>query len=247
MRSQFDRDGFVVVRDALRGVDFSQVQSRCEGLFRGEFETGAYPDEWHWRQGMSLPLQTKEICNAWKSDLVLASLVMKESLAQLVGELMGWESVRIAQDDVILKPAGGGSAVGLHQDSAYISTNFALGSRRTECLSVTMWIPLEFVDAGNGSLTYVKGSHLLPTVGRIGEFHAPNSNHHNSLEAGEMETMIMHPGDVVIHHESTWHFSRPNHSPTRSRNVLVIHYLRGMSSLCKSPPTSMPGTNCTGA
>jgi len=27
-----------------------------------------YPDEWHWRPGLSLPGVTREICNGWKAD-----------------------------------------------------------------------------------------------------------------------------------------------------------------------------------
>lgn len=43
------------------------LRDRCEGLFKGQFETGVYPDEWHWREGISMPQATREIVNAWKS------------------------------------------------------------------------------------------------------------------------------------------------------------------------------------
>jgi hypothetical protein len=49
-----------------------RVRDRYEPLFRGEFETGVYPDEWYGRAGMNLEHATKEICNAWKSDRTIA-------------------------------------------------------------------------------------------------------------------------------------------------------------------------------
>lgn len=244
MKTQFDRDGFVVMRGLLKeeANKFKHLQSRCEQLFTGKFPTGVYPDEWHWREGMSFPKQTKEICNAWKSDLEIAAMVMKPRLGETVCELMDWPSVRIAQDDVILKPPGGGTAVGLHQDSTYISANFQLPrGNANECLSVTMWIPLECVDAENGSLTYLKGSHKtkkkIVSSDGAGAFHTTITMSGNNLNSNTdlLVTMEMTPGDVVIHHESTWHFSSPNHSPTRTRNVLVIHFLRGDVQFVQRP------------
>jgi ectoine hydroxylase-related dioxygenase (phytanoyl-CoA dioxygenase family) len=46
--------------------------------------------------------------------------------------------------------------------------------------------------------------------------------------------MDLKPGDVAVHHENTWHFSGPNQSHTRTRNVLVVHYLRGDVSFSES-------------
>ena len=43
-----------------------ELRRRFDGLWRGEFETGIYPDEWHYREGMSKPHITREIVNAWK-------------------------------------------------------------------------------------------------------------------------------------------------------------------------------------
>jgi phytanoyl-CoA hydroxylase len=44
-----------------------QLRDRVERLFEGHFDTGVYPDEWHWRKGISKESATKEIVNAWKS------------------------------------------------------------------------------------------------------------------------------------------------------------------------------------
>ena len=48
------------------------------------------PDEWYWRDGMSLNDVTREMCNAWKSDRTIASVVTSSYLGKLASQLMGW-------------------------------------------------------------------------------------------------------------------------------------------------------------
>ena len=65
---QFQTDGFLILENFLPLDYAQQLASRLEPMFHGEFETGIYPDEWHWRPRMSLSDITREICNGWKSD-----------------------------------------------------------------------------------------------------------------------------------------------------------------------------------
>ena len=151
-------------------------------LFRGEFDTGTYPDEWHWREGISKPNAAREMCNAWKSSRTVASIVLNERLGQFIAQVMGWDSVRISQDDLVWKPpslqqqsssSSSSSSVeatvdttlqcksnridtvGFHQDSAYISTQFEPYKNN----SVTLWMALDDADKENGCVEYAVGSH----------------------------------------------------------------------------------------
>ena len=54
-RELFWREGFVVRRGVLSRADAAALASHYEALFSGAFPTGTYPDEWHWRAGISLP------------------------------------------------------------------------------------------------------------------------------------------------------------------------------------------------
>ena len=140
-----------------------KVRDRLPRLFRGEFDTGNYPDEWHWREGISKEHAAREICNAWKSDRTIASVVLNEDVGRLVADVMGWDSVRIAQDDLVWKPPSQLQArsaqridtVGFHQDSAYISTQF----EPYDCNSVTLWMALDDATEENGCVEYAVGSH----------------------------------------------------------------------------------------
>ena len=92
------------------------VRARFDDLFAGRFSTGIYPDEWHWREGLSLPDATREIVNAWKSDRVVASVALSPRIGRMVADLMGWSAgTRIAQDDVLWKPPGA-KGVAYHTD-----------------------------------------------------------------------------------------------------------------------------------
>ena len=128
----------------------NRIKSQLPKLFRGEFDTGIYPDEWHWREGISLPNAAREMCNSWKSNRCIASVVLNKELGEFVAKVMGWESVRIAQDDLVWKPPSSSCAddnkkqhtitridtVGFHQDSAYISVQF----EPYENNSLTVWM-----------------------------------------------------------------------------------------------------------
>jgi ectoine hydroxylase-related dioxygenase (phytanoyl-CoA dioxygenase family) len=91
-----------------------------------------------------------------------------------VANVMGWDSVRIAQDDVVWKlPSNRAQktqrldTVGYHQDSAYISAQFD----PYENNSVTVWMALDDADEENGCVEYAVGSHkwrpLLHVAGDI--------------------------------------------------------------------------------
>jgi hypothetical protein len=47
----FNADGFLILERFLSAEEVALARRRFEPLFRGEFETGLYPDEWNWREG----------------------------------------------------------------------------------------------------------------------------------------------------------------------------------------------------
>lgn len=150
----FREHGYLVLEKFLLPCLVDTIGGKYESLFRGEFETGVYPDEWYGRPGISNEQATKEICNAWKSDRLIASVVLSSHIHRLVAQLHGWTSSRIAQDDVLWKPKQGGSGVGYHRDSTYISDQFT----PREASSVTVWMPLDDVGVETGTLEYVENS-----------------------------------------------------------------------------------------
>jgi len=142
---QFRADGFLILEQFIDLELVQQLRDRVEPLFRGEFETTVYPDEWHWRPGLSLPDLTREICNAWKSDRTLASVALSVEVGRISAQLAGWPGARIGQDSLWYKPPGGGKEIALHQDGAYI--NYL-----TPAEMITCWIALDDVSLETGTL-----------------------------------------------------------------------------------------------
>ena len=111
------------------------------------------------RQGLSRDDVTREICNSWKSDRLIASVILSETIGEMISRITGWSSVRIAQDDIIWKPPSQPrTTIGFHQDSTYISDQFI----PRENNSVTVWMALDDVTEDMGCLEYAVGSHRCP-------------------------------------------------------------------------------------
>ena len=235
-KEKFWADGFVRVDNVISNNTTVELHERFDRLFRGDFDTGTYPDEWHWREGVSLPDATREIVNAWKSDTVVASVVLSPAIGRLVAELMGWsEGTRVGQDDALWKPAGAGG-VGFHQDSVYISDQFL----PRENNSVTVWIALDDADDSTGVVEYASGSHKWTSkpIGSMQDtsFHGEDDVRAPVYRAAaacgvsrddvRIESVDVPAGSCIIHHQDVWHGSGPNITTDRPRRALALHLIR---------------------
>ena len=84
----FARDGFLIVEEGLasdRALDL--LRERYERLFDGEYETGIRPDEVNWVRGRDPDDRTRQLCNAWKSDDVVAAQVLSARIGRLAAQL----------------------------------------------------------------------------------------------------------------------------------------------------------------
>ena len=62
--------------------------------------------------------RTRQICNGWRADKVIAAQVLSERTGRLGAQLGRYRGTRILQDNVLWKPPGT-KAIGFHQDSSY--------------------------------------------------------------------------------------------------------------------------------
>ena len=121
----------------------------------------------NWVPGRDPEDRTRQLCNAWKSDTVVAAQVLSERTGRLAAQLAGYRGVRILQDNVLWKPPGT-KAIGFHQDSSY--ADYLVPPEMITC-----WISLHETQADAGPLEFVRGSHTWPkSPPARSEFHAPD-------------------------------------------------------------------------
>ena len=222
--AQFDRDGFLIVGRLIEDDAVEALRAACERLFRGEFETGTLPDEVNWQEGKSDPSLTRQLCNAWKADRSVASVVLHANLGEAIAKLAGWAGTRIMIDNVIWKPPGT-RPLGYHQDSAYLTWY-------TPSDLVSCWMALDETSAAGGTVEFVRGSHRWARNPPRGEFHGPVDYRKQMMAAAEQEGVepeIVYievpPGGGSFHHGWTWHGSGNNNASYARRSV-VLHAMK---------------------
>ena len=221
----FHRDGFLIVEEGLvSGRALGLLRERYVRLFDGEYETGIKPDEVNWVRGRDPEDRTRQICNAWRADNVIAAQVLSERTGRLCAQLMGYRGVRLLQDNVLWKPPGT-KAIGFHQDSSY--ADYLVPAEMATC-----WISLHDTTADAGPLEFVRGSNHWPrTPPARSQFHAPDDWLAPARSAAPAETeleivpVVVKAGGGSFHHGQTWHGSAPNTNASVARMALVSHML----------------------
>ena len=223
---RFHRDGFLVVEDLLPPELVERLIARFDPLFAGEFETGVYPDEWHWNPYLGKPGAAGQMTGVWKCDRTLASVLLSAPIGQMAATLEGWAGARLLGDDLWQKPPGAKETT-LHQDSMYFTYH-------TPQDAVVCWIALSNAVPGGSTIEYVRGSHHWPLSETVPEFHAPNKSYRWDMEQAAKQADIDHPdvlrldlkpGSCAFHHGRMWHGSGPNLMPDRIRRSLVLSYI----------------------
>ena len=221
----FRRDGFLIVEEGLvseRALEL--LRGRYLPLFDGKYETGIRPDEVNWVPGRDPEDRTRQLCNGWKSDNMIAAQVLSERTGRLAAQLAGYSGVRILQDNVLWKPPGT-KAIGFHQDSSY--ADYLVPPEMITC-----WVSLHETHADAGPIEFVRGSHDWPkSPPARSEFHAPDDWLAGPRVAApegtklDLVPVVVRPGGGSFHHGLTWHGSAPNTSGTVARMALVSHLI----------------------
>jgi len=221
--AQFHQDGFVILENLLDDELVNRLVDRVEPLFSGEFETGVYPDEWHWNPYLGLPGAAGQMTSVWKSDRAIASVVLSAEIGRICAALGGWSGSRLLGDSLWRKPYGAAETT-LHQDSMY-------SFYHTPQEIVVGWIALSHAVRGASTIEYVRGSHQWTLSQTISEFHASSKGYRSDMEQAAIRAGIeqpevleleLKPGSCAFHHGHMWHGSGKNLMPDRVRRSLVF-------------------------
>ena len=200
------------------------LRERFLRLFDGDYETGIKPDEVNWVPGRDPEDRTRQICNGWRADTVVAAQVLSERTGSLAAQLTGWPGVRLLQDNVLWKPPGT-KAIGFHQDASY--ADYLVPPEMVTC-----WISLHDLPADAGPLEYVRGSHHWPrTPPQRSQFHAPEDwlapARAAAPEGVELDVVpvAVKAGGGSFHQGMTFHGSPPNVNASVARMALVSHMI----------------------
>jgi phytanoyl-CoA hydroxylase len=208
--TRFRRDGFLVVEGLLSADRITPLRESFPKLFAGKFDTGIYPDEWYWREGISLPDVTRHMANAWKADLVVAKLALSADLGRAASMLAGWSGARLGQDTIWWK-APKTKPIAYHQDSSFMDF---LNPAKT----VTCWVTLDDTHRDAGTLEYAPSSHLWPLTALPESFHGQD-DYRAQMKAAARAANVTAPepfyvevpaGSCVFHAGEIWHGSGPN-------------------------------------
>jgi phytanoyl-CoA hydroxylase len=144
-------------------------------------------------------------------ELMLDSRIL-DVVQALIGPALG------AQSMFYFKPPGARGQA-LHQDNTFLRAD------PETCLAA--WIAVDDVDAANGGLAVVPGSHhedlACPEPADLTESF---TNVEVPVPAGLSKVQTkMRAGDVLFFHGSVVHGSRPNTTTDRFRRALIFHYV----------------------
>jgi phytanoyl-CoA hydroxylase len=232
---RFRRDGFLIVERFLSEDRIAALRNRFPKLFAGTFDTGIYPDEWYWREGMSLPDVTRHMANAWKADLTVAKLALSADVGHAAARLAGWSGVRLGQDTIWWK-APKTKPVAHHQDSSFMDF---LDPAQT----VTCWVTLDDTHRDAGTLEYARGSHLWPLTPLPKAFHGQH-DYRSQMKAAAAAAGVEPPeptfievpaGSCVFHAGEIWHGSGPNTTGDRMRRSIGIHMVSADAQFSDRP------------
>lgn len=217
LKADFDRDGYIYLPGFLDSSEIAQISEKLNQFISEKSDllpTTHIKYESKEDSSTLKMIQDMQIYEPFFADILFKSTFTKLAEDLLEEEVIG-KTV-----EYFNKPPKVGKATPPHQDGYYFMLK--------PMSAVTMWVALEDVDAENGWVSYVRGSHKLGmrhhaytnTLGfsqGIPDFGIPADR--------EKEVFFKtKPGDLLVHHALTIHRANPNTSDNRTRKALGLIY-----------------------
>jgi phytanoyl-CoA hydroxylase len=215
----FERDGFVVIQELLPPGDLGLLQENLDRYVRDVVP--GLPDADAFYDDRARPDTLKQL-QRMGQDSFFESYGRHARWVEVAEALLG-EQVMAEQPEWFNKPPGTNHVTPPHQDNYY----FCL----TPPSVLTIWLALDEVDAENGCLRYVAGSHQrgFRTHARSQILGFSQGITDYTADDFVREVAVrLRAGDAVVHHGMTIHRADANLSATRNRRSFAMVF-KGVS------------------
>ncbi len=216
-KSQFERDGFLIIRSLLQEHEAAQwrdhfMHLHAAGPVEGYFNPAPLADS----IGDMLKAYPRMI-QPHRWDARSREFLLDERFESILWQLFGEEPLA-AQSMFYFKPPGARGQA-LHQDDFYLRTTPG------HCMAA--WLSLDDTDDQNGGLSVVPGTHNLALLCP----HAADLRKSFTIEevrvpAGlEPVPLLLKTGDALFFNGSVIHGSQPNVTTERFRRSFICHFV----------------------
>jgi ectoine hydroxylase-related dioxygenase (phytanoyl-CoA dioxygenase family) len=209
-REEFERDGFLVLRDVLdenQVAQFTRVVDRLSCEERGDDES-----------------KTVEIRNAIARDAQLLPLLDWPDTFPLIAEILGW-NIQLTTSHVFVRPptpqeSQQFKAISWHCDGPI--PQFPVIENQLPRMYVKVGFFLtDLSQPDSGNLRVVPGSHRHAT---------PPEKDESGEPIGAIQVLTQ-PGDAVIFEQRTWHAVGPNYAPHARKNIYIGYCHRWLKAI----------------
>ena len=238
-QSQIDhywREGYVIVPDVLDAADIARYLKRAREIVLGDHPAEAanrlVRDVAFAKKQLPMPADPEhamwKLMNPDLFDETMRECLQLPRVLDAVESLIGEDLMAFLLMFIYKPPGVAGAVHPFHQDAAYF-----MFEPQDRCLGV--WIPLDPVDADNGTLTVVPGSHKMALRQHVekaganfGAFAASgiedDPEYHRQAIA-----LTMQPGECLLFNTRLLHRTGGN-TTQRHRRVVTLHMA---SATCK--------------
>ena len=214
----YQAKGFLNGGPVLNEAEVDELRSELERVIAQRNEPVPQPVLLHnFTRNEAQPVW--QIVNISAVSEPFARLVRHPVITAAAAQLSGARELRLWHDQIQFKPAGKGGVNMWHQDWPYWPILDAPHQ-------ITAWVALDDVDAENGCMSMVPGSHLWGNqIGFLQGLSAFDAMP-KQFEGRDLEVRLcpVKKGHVHFHHALTWHGSHANTS-SRPRRAIALHYM----------------------
>ncbi len=223
-KEEYWQKGYTVIKNLFTKNEVNQIIAECDRL-------GSQPDlffqeipEADTRRDIYGKLSRDRLDPVIHLSPIIKKISEDKSLLDLIGKIFDNEAV-LFKAKLIFKPAGT-KGYGLHQDYAYYQQT---GIPADSILSVQ--IAIDSANEENGALIVYPGLHksTLPPPDD-----SPRDVDPSAVDGAIQEVIEASPGDILIFHSLTPHFSEANLSQSPRRTLYLTYNVKSYGDFYRS-------------
>lgn len=215
-RNSYHKDGVVHLRRMFDRQWIERLRRGVDGLLKDPEKYGV--------PGPSHGASMASVCFMWRRPGVFRDFALKSPVGEVVGRVIGSDTIRLYHDHLFHKPPGSTKVMVWHCDQ----TAWPVKGE----MAPNIWVALTPVDRENGRVEYVAGFHRHCVDNNMRFGFAPDQadglcpdfekERNNPDFPFRFVSFDMEPGDAVVFHPSTPHFSKGNCSRSMPRTGLAV-------------------------